>query len=168
MRGFTIREEVPDDAPAIRRVVEEAFGGPVESQLVELLREADDVVLALVAADQESQAILGYVLFSRMQLHGVRTVGLAPVAVLPEQQKSGIGAALIRAGLERLRERGEQAVFVLGHAEYYPRFGFQRELAAQFESPYAGPHFFALELVPGVLTGRSGPVEYAPAFSSFE
>jgi len=168
MQRFTIREEVPGDASAIRRVVEEAFGGPVEAQLVELLREADDMVLALVAEDSESRGVVGFVLFSRMELDDVRTVGLAPVAVVPARQKSGIGSALIRAGLERLRERGEEAVFVLGHAEYYPRFGFQHDLAAQFESPYSGPHFFALELVPGVLTGRGGPVNYAPAFSSFE
>ncbi len=160
-----VRPERPDDNPTIFKVVSEAFAGDLEARLVNLLRDAGDLVLSLVF--EQDGRILGHIAFSRLQIEGLRAVALAPLAVQPDSQKRGIGAELVRAGLDQLRERGEQTVFVLGHPDYYPRFGFQSGVAAQFESPYAGPAFFALELQPGSLHGRSGPVVYAPAFDAF-
>ena len=87
---------------------------------------------------------------------------LAPVSVLPAFQKQGMGGDLIRAGNARCAEVGCVAVIVLGHADYYPRFGFSAAAAESLEAPFSGPHFTALELHPGALKG--GQVRYAKAF----
>ena len=163
---MAIREEQPRDIEAIWMVVRDAFESRVEADLVDKLRASGDAVLSLVW--EEHGEIVGHILFSRLQLDGVKAVGLAPMGVKPGRQGSGIGSTLVREGLALLRERGEQAVFVLGHRDYYPRFGFRSDLAARFKSPYAGDSFFALELQAGVLDARSGAVAFAPAFQSFE
>jgi putative acetyltransferase len=94
----------------------------------------------------------------------VRTLALAPMAVQPHRQRHGIGSALVRAGLQRARERGWQAVIVLGHHDYYPRFGFSAALAQPLEAPFSGASFMALELDPGALQGSAGRVVYPPPF----
>ena len=164
-----IRQEQSGDFERISAVNVAAFGGPDEAKLVELLRASGgDLVLSLVAVSDESQ-VTGHIAFSRMQIASapeIQTVSLAPVSVRPDLQSQGIGSVLVRQGLELLRQRGEQVVFVLGHATYYPRFGFRADLASQFQSPYSGPHFFALELEPGCLAGKTGVLKYAPAFGS--
>jgi putative acetyltransferase len=113
--------------------------------------------------------IVGHVLFSRLPIEQVGGVvegaALAPVAVRPEWQRQGIGSALIRHGLAVCRERGIAAIVVLGHPEYYPRFGFSADLAQNLIAPFSGPAFMALELRPGALSG-GGTVRYAAAFSS--
>jgi putative acetyltransferase len=154
---MNVREERHGDQSAIRLVEQDAFEGPTEADLVEALHAAGDVVLSLVM--EHEGEIIGHILFSRLNLPGVQAV-----AVTPAVQRRGVGSALVRAGLDLLRKRGEQAVFVLGHREFYPRFGFRADLAARFESPYAGESFFALELAPGALQGKSGPVTFADAF----
>jgi putative acetyltransferase len=160
----SVRSEAPADIEAIWTLVRDAFESRAEPDLVDKLRVSGDAVLSLVWVEQGE--IVGHILFSRMSLAGV--VALGPLAVKPERQSRGIGSALVRAGLDLLRERGEQAVFVLGHRDYYPRFGFRADLAAQFESPYAGDSFFALELQEGALKGLCGAVAHAPAFAIFE
>jgi putative acetyltransferase len=85
-------------------------------------------------------------------------VALAPVAVLPRYQRQGIGRRLIRHGLDTLRGPGERVVIVVGHPEYYPRFGFSSALACSLESPFAPEAFMALELSPGALKGIRGRV----------
>jgi putative acetyltransferase len=91
-------------------------------------------------------------------------VSLVPLAVRPDRQGRGIGSRLVAAGLALLRERGWAAVVVLGHARYYPRFGFSAELARKLASPFPGEAFMALELVPGALAGGAGSVGYPAAF----
>ena len=122
-----IRREETGDAPAVRVVNERAFEGGAEARIVEKLRRDCADVLSLVAVvDGE---VVGHVLFSPATAGGpggeVRGMGLAPMAVLPEHQRRGIGSELARAGLEMLRAAGCPFVIVLGHAEYYPRFGFE-------------------------------------------
>jgi putative acetyltransferase len=90
---------------------------------------------------------------------------LAPLAVLPDYQRQGIGTALIRHGLDACRDLGHDAVFVLGHREYYPKFGFSPELAARLDCAYACENFMALELRQGALKGLTGRIEYAGPFS---
>jgi putative acetyltransferase len=162
-----LREETPADHEAIRTVNRLAFGGGDEAHLVDRLRDAGDVIVSIVALEQG--AVVGHVLFSRLGLDCddgavIRTAALAPVAVPPDRQRRGIGAALISHGLALCRARGVQAVIVLGHPHYYPRFGFSADRAKSLRAPFSGDAFMALELAPGVLAGRSARVRYARAF----
>ncbi len=162
-----IREESAADAPAIARVVAEAFGRDDEARLVELLRDGGWARLSLVA--QLDGQVVGHLLFSELWIVGesgpTPALALAPLAVAPPRQSQGIGSALVWQGLERCRQRGHRIVVVLGHPHYYRRFGFASELARPLESPYAGDAFMVLPLVPGALDQVRGRVEYAPPFS---
>ena len=157
-----LRDEQPADRAAIWAVVHAAFGSAGEADLVDRLREDGDAVVSLVAV--EGEAIVGHVLLSRMQAP-FKALGLAPVSVRPDRQRSGVGSALVREGLARARADGWEAVFVLGEAAYYGRFGFDAETARGFASPYAGPHLMAVALM-GRLPATSGRVDYAPAFAA--
>lgn len=167
--GFEIRTAEPGDAAAIRAVHLAAFPGPDEADLVERLEQDGDVVLSLVAVEQDR--VVGHVLISRVTAEGdgrsYRAVGLAPVAVLPQRQTAGIGSRLIRDSLERLGNQGEELVFLVGEPAYYRRFGFAAETAAQFASPYAGPYFMALALG-DIDIPAAGRADYAPAFAGLE
>lgn len=164
-----IREELPGDYHAIGEVNRKAFDGDVEAHLVERLRSDGVVIASLVTVYNDE--IVGHVMFTDLSIetdHGViHAASLAPMAVLPKFQRQGIGSALVRHGLEVCRERGESIVVVVGHPEYYPRFGFSTELAANLHGPYSGPAWMALELVPGALSGVRGTVRYPAAFDSF-
>jgi putative acetyltransferase len=177
-----VRDEIADDIAAIRAVVEKAFGRSDEARLVERLRTDGDSVISLVAT--EGPEVLGHVLFSRMTAP-FPALGLAPVSVVPERQRTGIGSRLIREGV--LRAQAARAgtsrsidrrtareskkiqnfavVFVLGDPDYYRRFGFDPALASGFACAYAGPHFMALPLGDS-LPVTTGPVAYAPAFAA--
>ena len=161
-----VRGENGAEWSVIRSVHEAAFGGAEEADLVDNLRTAGDVLVSLVA-EMEGR-IVGHVLFSRMWIETpgglVPAVALAPVAVLPEQQRRGIGGRLIRYGLDLLCGRGEKVVIVVGHPDYYPRFGFSREKARALESPFPVEAFMAMELSPGALEGVRGRVVYPAAF----
>lgn len=163
-----IRVENPTSAPehlVIRAVNEAAFGGSEEADLVDKLR-GDQALISLVAECE--LGIVGHILFSRLWIKTpsklVPAVALAPVAVLPEHQRKGIGQRLIVHGLELLKNQGERIVFVVGHPGYYPRFGFSSANAAPLESPFPREAFMALELVEGALEGGHGPLIYPPAF----
>jgi putative acetyltransferase len=161
-----ITPEGPDDAPAVAALNREAFGGADEVALIERLRADRHVAVSLVAV--EDAGFVGHILFSDLavELDGrpIRAVSLAPMCVRPDRQRQGIGSALVRAGLDAVRDAGWRAVIVLGHPEFYPRFGFSADLAARLAAPFAGPAFMALELVPGALAGTRGTVTYPPAF----
>ena len=157
-----IRPEQPEDISAIFNVEAAAFETNTEARLVDILRADGDLSISLVAEDENG--IFGHIAMSPMQAP-VRTLGLGPVAVRPDFQRQGIGSQLIEAALDIAKDQDIQAVFLLGHAEYYPRFGFSPELAAPFTSPYSGPNFMATELETGCLAGKTGKVDYAPGFS---
>lgn len=154
-----------DDA-AIRRLNDDAFGGHYESRLVEDLRAAGLDAVELVAIENDD--LVGHILFSVLATtigrQTVPTLALAPMAVRPDRQRQGIGSALVRAGLDRARDRDWRAVIVLGHKGYYPRFGFSAALARPLRAPFSGDAFMALELAPGALQGEAGRVTYPPAF----
>ena len=143
----------------MRAVVAAAFGQDDEADLVEALHAASDAAIALVA--EHDGEVIGHVLFSPMR-SPEGCLGLAPVSVLPEHQSGGIGSKLIRAGIERAREERWRGAFVLGHAGYYPRFGFSPDAARGFTSPFAGPHFMFLPFSPDAP--REGTARYATAF----
>ena len=154
------------DRSAIRSVNEGAFGGSEEADLVDKLRSDEHVLVSLVA--ECARGVVGHVLFSRMWIKArsglVSAVALAPVAVLPECQHKGIGQRLIQRGLDVLRRQGERIVIVVGHLDYYSRFGFSTERAALLEGPFPREAFMAMELSNGALAGVQGPVIYPPAF----
>jgi putative acetyltransferase len=120
-----IRKETPADIPSIRRLNDLVFAGPVEGTIVDAVRESCPGALSLVAV--EGDRIVGHLFFSPVEIDGMsgnEAMGLGPLAVLPDLQRQGIGAALVAAGLRELEKSGCAVVVVLGHAGYYPRFGF--------------------------------------------
>jgi len=160
-----IRTAMPRDIPAIRAVIRHAFEQDDEADLVEQLRTDGDVLCELVEASDI--ALQGHILYSPLTLERdgalIAAAALAPVSVLPAFQNKGIGGELIRAGNARCAELGCAAIIVLGHQDYYPRFGFSAAAAESLEAPFSGPHFMALEFRPGVLKA-GGRVRYAKAF----
>src|SRR5579862_2515829 len=163
---FLIRDEDPGDYDAVRELNRTAFRGEAEAQLVDDLRRDGAVILSLVAV--ENDQIVGHILFNDLLIETeqavLHAVSLAPMAVIPQYQRQGIGSKLVRRGLELCRERGKSIVVVLGHPAYYPRFGFSTELAKNLRGPYSGQTWMALELIPGALDGVKGMVRYPKAF----
>lgn len=161
-----IRAANPADADAIAGLNRAAFGGEDEVGIIERLRSDGLVAIELVA--EQGGAVSGYILLSwlptTMDGRTVKALALAPMAIRPGVQKQGIGGRLIMAALDEARVAGAEAVIVLGHPDYYPRFGFSAALAGNLASPFSGQAFMALELVPGALAGRQGSVSYPPAF----
>jgi putative acetyltransferase len=161
-----IRDERRSDREQIRQVNVAAFGRCDEADLIDGLRQEGVVLLSLVA--EVDGQIIGHILFSRMTVEtaqgAVAAVSLAPMAVLPDHQRRQVGSELVRRGLAELRERGERIVIVLGHEEYYPRFGFTSEKARHLASPFPPEAFMALELSEGALAGIHGAVKYPSAF----
>jgi putative acetyltransferase len=161
-----VRRERPEDSATIRLVNEEAFGRRDEADLVDRLR-AQGVVLASFVAEVDGR-IAGHILFSRMSIEttdkSIAAVALAPLAVIPKFQRQGIGTMLTAHGLDWLRGGIEQVVFVLGHPDYYQRFGFSTGKARFIESPFNPKSFMALELKPNALEGIRGKVRYPDAF----
>ncbi len=162
--SFLIRAERPSDRDAIFSLNARAFETDAEARLVDMLRERGVVAASLVA--EVDGEVVGHILFSPVRVGDRELVALAPMAVVPEHQREGIGSALVRAGIDACRERGDAAIFVLGHAQYYPRFGFvpAGPKGLHYESEEFDPHFFVLELRNGALDGVRGLVEFAPAF----
>ncbi|HET9743742.1 MAG TPA: N-acetyltransferase [Terriglobales bacterium] len=164
LMAMEIREEEPRDRKAVYDLVSAAFGRSAEAELVERLREDRHSVISLVA--DENGRIVGHILLSKMEAP-FPALALAPISVIPTRQRSGIGSALITEAIHRARSNGWGAVFVLGDPKYYERFGFDREAAAGFTSPYAGPHFLMLELQRS-HTAKSGELRHAPAFAALD
>jgi putative acetyltransferase len=167
-KGVLIRPETTGDHEAIRQVNRLAFGQDEEARLVDALREGGYVRLSLVA-ERDGQ-VVGHILFSELPIiteaGTVPALALAPMAVLPAFQGQGIGSALIRRGLEICRDEGHRIVIVLGHPDYYPRFGFSAKLAESLSSPFGGGQaWMALDLMPGALAGMVGRVQYPPPFN---
>ena len=166
MLDCLINAETAKDRDAVANVHRLAFGRDDEGRLVERLRDSGLTEISLVA--RLGLQIVGHILFSRLPIvtpGGVTTaLALVPLAVLPDLQRQGIGSQLVRSGLEECRSAGYRVVVVLGHPEFYPRFGFSAKLAAPLESPFSGDAFMAAELVPRALSGLRGVVQYPPPF----
>ena len=165
-----IREEQLGEYQEIRQVIVAAFGGDPEepaANVVELLRDRNKVPVALVAVSDNK--IVGHIMFSLVTITLVpkafRAVGLAPLSVLPEFQRQGIGSMLAREGLKKCAAAGFEMVVVLGSYHYYPRFGFSRASFYGLGNEYdTDENFMAIELKNGVLDKVSGTVQYSPEF----
>src|SRR6185295_11664228 len=157
MSEMVIRPESARDAKAIFAVVTAAFGQDGEARLVDALRGTQWWIPELSLVAEEDGEVVGHVLFSRVEVRDGEVtrpaLALAPVAVVPPRQSSGIGSRLIREGLARARDLGEAVVIVLGHATYYPRFGFVRAIpqGIRYPGPVNDASFMVAELVPGKL-----------------
>ncbi len=166
---LVIRSEDKADHARVFEILTAAFERNNEANLVEILRSSTKPYISLVAEDDGQ--ILGHIFFSAVEIESSGEpsgmAGLAPVAVDPGHQGLGIGGALIRAGLERCRELGWQAVFLVGDPAYYTRFGFA--LASPMRFTYGDPAFDAVlqahEVSPGALDGHGGRVRFHPAFA---
>lgn len=158
-----IRHARAADHPAIDTVLEAAFRRPDEAALVRRLRADEDVLFELLSED--AGQVTGHILFSRLWADRTELYGaLAPLAVRPEQQRSGIGSGLVRASLDTCREFGCHGVLVLGDPAYYSRFGFSAETAREVIAPYRGlAAFQALALEDGAFS-RPLSVGYPNAF----
>ena len=163
-----IRREKPEDIDPVYQINEQAFGSKVEPELVNNLRKRNVVTLSMVA--ELDDRIVGHILFSPVTVESdcssFEAISLAPMAVLPKYQYQGIGSQLVRVGLEECRRLGHEIVVVLGHSDYYPRFGFipakPKGIDCEFEAPDEA--WMVLELQEGALTGRSGTVKFQPEF----
>jgi putative acetyltransferase len=166
---ITIRPEHPDDISAVHAINEKAFGQPTEANIVDTLRAAclDAISLVAVSSDQ----VVGHIFFTpvtiQSEMEAIQGMGLAPMAVVPECQRQGIGSRLVEAGLEILRQQACPFVIVLGHPEYYPRFGFvpasEHDLTCQWEG-VPDDAFMVLILDEASMAGVSGVARYRDEF----
>jgi len=165
---LVIRPETPEDSAAIRSVNEEASGSSIEADLVEKLRSRRTCTLSLVVTDGDK--VIGHILFSPVPIgsgnNSFGALGLGPMAILPSYQRKGVGSQLVRAGLQECKRLGHEIVVVLGHPDYYPRFGFvlanPRGIDCEFEVPEEA--WMILEITEGALAGRRGKVKFQPEF----
>ena len=169
-----IRNEQSGDYHAIAQVLREAFVGDNESRLVADLRAIStfDPDLSLVAVEQGK--IVGHILFTPVLIVGHNAahdaIALAPMAVIPERQRRGVGSELIRTGLDVCRRKGHSIVIVLGHPKYYPRFGFEPASRYGVTSRFDVPDdTFMLQLLDPAMRDRDirGCVRYSKPFDAF-
>lgn len=164
---FLTRAERRTDIPAIRAINEAAFPSQEEADLVDNLRADDEAWIdgLSIVTTTDDDAPVGHALLSRCQVGDSPALALAPCAVLPEYQHQGYGSAAVRAAIEAARSMEERLVIVLGHPDYYPKFGFVPASRLRVTAPFEVPDdaFMALQLHPG-LEAPSGRVQYASAF----
>ena len=165
----TIRKEEPEDIRVIRYVNEQAFGQDNEANIIEKLRKHGVLAISLVAV--QDTEVVGHIAFSPVVVESegsnFEAVALAPMAVLAAYQHKGVGSQMVRAGIEECRRLGHEIIVVLGHLDYYPRFGFvpakPKGIGCEFEVPEGA--WMILELQEGALAGRQGKVRFQPEFS---
>ena len=171
---ITVRPEKTGDAEGIRAVHLAAFPTEGEAGLVDRLRDSGQARVSLLA--ESDGEIVGHVLFSPVTLESrdgdapvapTAGLGLAPVAVLPEHQGTGIGAALIQQGLSVCQQSGAAFVVVLGYPQYYQRFGFQKASTFGLANEYGvDEEFLVLASAPERLPSGGALVKYAPQFGA--
>jgi len=162
---YWIRPATSADRTAIARIHTEAFGQTEEAQLVETLDREGLTAVSLIAGIGAGP--VASIVISRVTMStGAPAVCLAPLAVLPSHQRTGIGSALSRAGIEACRELGIAVIVVLGHPQYYPRFGFSAELGRKLSSPYSshGDAWMALELIPSSIPDNGAAIQFPPVW----
>lgn len=161
-----IREETADDVAAIRDVNRRAFGQDQEGNIVDALRSNNAALLSLVARVDER--VVGHIMYSPATIGDVTGAVLGPMAVVPEHQRLGIGSKLVAAGDQKLKAAGCPFIIVLGHPNFYPRFGFRpastHAITCEWDVPDEA--FMLLILDPSRMQGVSGLANYRPEFST--
>jgi putative acetyltransferase len=167
-----IRKERPGDIHGIRQINLKAFETETEANLVDTLRRSGIPYISLVSEDEEDNELKGHIFFTPVELEGDRSglqiMGLGPMAVDPKFQNKGIGSLLVKAGIERCRSSGYDVIVVLGHPNYYPRFGFEPSVKYDIKSEYEVPDevFMVLELKDKALKGKRGTMKFNEAFGT--
>jgi predicted N-acetyltransferase YhbS len=176
LNELLLRSELPADIEGVQTLIQEAFKNAEhtdgqESQLVQRLRESSNFIPELSVVACQNGVLLGHIIFTRIEIRSPSgqsqdSLALAPVSVLPEFQKMGIGKALIERGHEVARQLGFQSVIVLGYPDYYSKFGYKKASGFGIQGPFQVPDdvFMALELIPGALSNREGLVCYSAEF----
>ena len=164
--SIEIREECPDDVLAIRDLNRRAFGQDQDGNIVDALRANGAALFSLVAT--VNKRVVGHIMYSPVFVGDVRAAALGPMAVLPECQRQGIGSKLIEAGNRKLKDAGWPFIIVVGHAEYYPRFGFRpaRDYGIKCEWDVPDDVFMLLVLDQAKMEGVSGLATYRHEFST--
>lgn len=163
-----IRRESAADRPEILALVEAAFPEPVEAKLLrELFASREYLPKLSLVAEGDRDEILGYVITTRAWIGRSGSLGLGPIAVLPEYQRQGVGSALMKASIAAANELGESTLVLLGSTEYYPRFGFvpADSMGIASPDPSWGSHFMALAL-DAYMPGQHGRFKYSEPFNS--
>lgn len=171
--SIVIRPEQFEDIRRIHQLENAAFGRIAEAELVNLLRDANALILSHVA--ELDGEIIGQAAYSLVTVTAADAVhlcpALGPIAVAPAHQRRGVGSALVQAGLNAMKDEGHCLLFLVGHVSYYPRFGFQPALPLGFTSDYVQPdepheHFMVAVLDPRQRRAFRGHVRFHPAFDS--
>lgn len=172
---FVLRKENPSDYQQVEQLIEAAFRTAEHSDhrehlLVARLRKTTSFVPDLSIVAESNGQLLGHVLLTKIQISNASenfdSLALAPVSVLPDFQGKGLGGALIREAHQVATQLGFGSVILLGHADYYPRFGYQKASTFNIRLPFEAPdeNCMAIELLTGALKEVSGTVVYDPAF----
>ena len=167
----SIRSEKPKDYKSICNVNKLAFNGDVEAKLVDKLRKTKRYIPELSLIAVKNGEVIGHILFSIIHIQtdtkNIPALALAPMAVLPKHQRQGIGSMLVREGLTKCKDLGYRVVILVGHPNYYPRFGFTPAKKKGLKLPFDVPNeaFMVYEIVPQALMGIKGTVVYPPEFA---
>lgn len=166
-----IRPERPGDEEAIAEVNRRAFEGEEEVGIIEAVRGSEYFIPELSLVAEQDGRIIGHIMFSiitlvRFDRPAEKILSLAPMAVDPEMQKKGAGSALVKAGMKKAAELGHMVVVVIGHPEYYPRFGFRQARSIGYDIGMEVPDaaFMVAGLQPDALQDAGGMVQFSPAF----
>jgi len=164
-----IRKEEEKDYKNIFNVNKLAFGQEEESNLVDKIRNSKNFIPDLSIVAELNNRLIGHILFSKIEILGssvFNTLALAPMAVIPEFQRQGVGSELIKKGIKKAKELGFDSIIVLGHKDYYPKFGFKEASRWKIKCPYKVPQeaFMAIELTEKALEGKAGTVKYPDEF----
>jgi len=164
-----IRQEKKEDYKKIYEINKKAFNQNNESELINRIRASKNFIPELSLVAENNGEIIGHILFSKMKIIGEKeyeTLSLAPIAVLPKYQNQGVGGKLIKEGLKRAEKLGFDSVIVVGHKDYYPKFGFEKASKWKIKCPFDVPDeaFMGIELKPGSLRNKSGVVEFPKEF----
>ncbi|MBT8229161.1 MAG: N-acetyltransferase [Bacteroidia bacterium] len=170
--SLIIRNEKDGDFEAVSDVLVRAFEQEDESRLVKLLRQSDSFIPELTMVAEVNQNIVGSIVYSKIRIindegNAFQSIALAPMAVDPAFQKKGIGSILVKSTIAKAKELGYESIIVLGHAAYYPKFGFTEARPYCIKAPFDVPSeaFMVLELKEGILQDIEGTVQYNEAFS---